>query len=299
MVFPKKLKKIFLYDIILTIKFSIRKERFMYKINELSSIFDVSTNTIRRYEDYGYISPSRDDENNYRYYSEEDIDKLVYISKSRGFGFSHTDISDMTKASIYDLVDIYEKRNLEFDEEIKLLQEKKNRLKNDLKLLINCRDNVGRFIVYPNVDYTFMVYKKDGKTFMDKEHVSLLKKFIQYQPFVQQIYYYDETCPDSIFIGLGIKTIYIKDESIFSNTYTKRFLRNKKSLFYYGKCPYDANYFIDEKKTLKETRLYKTIFDYMQKYNYKQNGEIYMFTTASSIEDGNLYRYFITVVPIE
>ena len=89
MVFPKKLKKIFLYDIILTIKFSIRKERFMYKINELSSLFDVSTNTIRRYEDYGYISPSRDDENNYRYYSEEDIDKLVYVSKSRGFGFSY------------------------------------------------------------------------------------------------------------------------------------------------------------------------------------------------------------------
>ena len=91
----------------------------MYKINELSSLFDVSTNTIRRYEDYGYINPSRDDENNYRHYSEEDIDKLVYVSKSRGFGFSHTDISDMTKASIYNLVDIYEKRNLEFDEERK------------------------------------------------------------------------------------------------------------------------------------------------------------------------------------
>ena len=54
-------KKFFFYDIILTIKFSIRKERFMYKINELSyPFFDVSTNTIRRYEDYGYISPSRE-----------------------------------------------------------------------------------------------------------------------------------------------------------------------------------------------------------------------------------------------
>ena len=114
--------------------------------------------------------------------AKEEIDKLVNVSKSRGFGFSHIDISDITKASIYDLVDIYEKRNLEFDEEIKLLQEKKTRLKNDLKLLINCRDNVGRFIVYPNVDYTFMVYKKDGKTFMDKKHVALLKKFIQHQP---------------------------------------------------------------------------------------------------------------------
>ena len=42
--------------------FTIRKEIFMYKINELSSLFDVSTNTIRRYEDYGYINPSRGDE---------------------------------------------------------------------------------------------------------------------------------------------------------------------------------------------------------------------------------------------
>ena len=67
--------------------FTIRKEIFMYKINELSSLFDVSTNTIRRYEDYGYINPSRGDENNYRHYSEEDIDKLVNVSKSRGFGF--------------------------------------------------------------------------------------------------------------------------------------------------------------------------------------------------------------------
>ena len=197
----------------------------MYKINELSSLFDVSTNTIRRYEDYGYINPSRDDENNYRHYSEEDIDKLVYVSKSRGFGFSHTDISDMTKASIYNLVDIYEKRNLEFDEEIKLLQEKKTRLKNDLKLLINCRDNVGRFIVYPNVDYTFMVYKKDGKTFMDKEHVALLKKFIQHQPFVQQIYYYDETCPDSIFIGLGINYVYKRRKYFLKSLYKEIFAK--------------------------------------------------------------------------
>lgn len=103
---------------------------------------------------------------------------------------------------------------------------------------------------------------------------------------------------DSIFIGLGIKTIYIKDESIFSNTYTKRFLRNKNPFFTMEKALMTQITLLT-RKPLKETKLYKTIFDYMQKYNYKQNGEIYMFTTASSIEDGNLYRYFITVVPIE
>ncbi len=271
----------------------------MYKINELSSLFDVSTNTIRRYEDYGYINPTRDNENNYRYYSEEDINNIVYVSKCRGFGFSHIDISDIFESDICNLVDMYDKRNIEFDEEIKLLQEKKNRLNNDLKLLIACRDNIGRFIVAPNVDYTFMIHKKDGKTFMDKDHISLLKKFIQHQPFVQQIYYYDETSPNSVYLGLGIKTVYIKDESIFSHPYTKRFLKNKKSLFYYGKSLYNANYFFDEQKPFQETDLYKTVFDYMEKYNYKQNGEIYMFTTAISKENNKLYRYFMTVVPIE
>ena len=56
---------------------------------------------------------------------------------------------------------------------------------------------------------------------------------------------------------------------------------------------------LTRKNLLKKLGCTKQFFDYMQKYNYKQNGEIYMFTTASSIEDGNLYRYFITVVPIE
>lgn len=271
----------------------------MYKINELSSLFDVSTNTIRRYENYGYITPERNDENNYRRYSEEEIDKIISVRKFRGFGFSHPDIADINSLNMDGLIDIFKKRLKETDEEIALLQKKRDRLKNDTKLLFNCRDNVGRFIVAPNVDYTFVIYKKDGKTFMDKEHVFVIRKFIQHQPFVQRIYYFDENCPQSVHLGLGIKTGYIKDQSIFESPLTKRFAPNNKSLFYYGRSIYNADYFVDEKKPFNETKLYKTIFQYMEKCGYRQNGEIYMFTTAISQENNKTYRYFLTVVPIE
>ena len=37
-----------------------------YKISDLAKLLDVSTNTVRRYEDIGYISAVRDENSGYR-----------------------------------------------------------------------------------------------------------------------------------------------------------------------------------------------------------------------------------------
>lgn len=44
-----------------------------YKISELAKLLGVSTNTVRRYEDMGYISAVRDEKSGYRYYNDDDI----------------------------------------------------------------------------------------------------------------------------------------------------------------------------------------------------------------------------------
>ena len=44
-----------------------------YKIGELAKLLGVSTNTVRRYEDMGYISAVRDENSGYRYYNDDDI----------------------------------------------------------------------------------------------------------------------------------------------------------------------------------------------------------------------------------
>ena len=44
-----------------------------YKISDLAKLLDVSTNTVRRYEDMGYISAVRDENSGYRYYDDDGI----------------------------------------------------------------------------------------------------------------------------------------------------------------------------------------------------------------------------------
>ena len=44
-----------------------------YKISELAKLLGVSTNTVRRYEDMGYISAVRDEKSGYRYNNDDDI----------------------------------------------------------------------------------------------------------------------------------------------------------------------------------------------------------------------------------
>lgn len=56
----------------------------MYRRNEVAKEVGVTTQTIRLWEDAGVIPQSVRDENNYRYWSEEDLEKIrAYASTSR------------------------------------------------------------------------------------------------------------------------------------------------------------------------------------------------------------------------
>ena len=59
-----------------------------YLTNELAKLLGVATNTIRRYEDSGFLKPTRD-KANYRYYQKFDIIKLAMIRLFIKCGFSH------------------------------------------------------------------------------------------------------------------------------------------------------------------------------------------------------------------
>ncbi len=60
----------------------------MYKIKELASLFGISTQAIRYYEKEGILLPiRRDEENGYRYYSNDEVNKLAQILQLRELGF--------------------------------------------------------------------------------------------------------------------------------------------------------------------------------------------------------------------
>lgn len=66
-----------------------------YSIKEVAEIFNISTNKIRFYEKKGLINPIRNEESNYRLFTEEDVVKIQTILMYRVLGLSIDDIKDI------------------------------------------------------------------------------------------------------------------------------------------------------------------------------------------------------------
>lgn len=70
------------------------------KIGELSKLFNIPRETIRFYEKEGVIIPPNRNDNNYRSYSENHIERLRFIKNCRSLNMSHREIK-----KLLDLVD--------------------------------------------------------------------------------------------------------------------------------------------------------------------------------------------------
>lgn len=68
----------------------------MYKINQLSKISGLTVKALRYYDDENILKPSfRDAQNQYRYYSETDLEKAYVIKFMRSLEFSIMEIKDI------------------------------------------------------------------------------------------------------------------------------------------------------------------------------------------------------------
>lgn len=64
------------------------KRQSLFKIGELSKLYNISVDSIRYYEKMGLLNPVRSQESNYRMYSVEDIRKLTMIRELLNLKFS-------------------------------------------------------------------------------------------------------------------------------------------------------------------------------------------------------------------
>ncbi len=68
------------------------------QIRDLARQSGVSTKTIRYYESVGLLTPPARNDNNYRDYTPDALDRLRFIASARSLGFSLTDIGDLLVA---------------------------------------------------------------------------------------------------------------------------------------------------------------------------------------------------------
>jgi DNA-binding transcriptional MerR regulator len=109
-----------------------KKSQQTFSISTLAEEFEISTRTIRFYEEKGLILPGRT-EGNQRIYTRKDRARLILILKGRKFGYSIDEIAEIIGLADIDVDEIDQiRKTLEYGK--KRLTEIRERI-SELKLL--------------------------------------------------------------------------------------------------------------------------------------------------------------------
>ena len=74
----------------------------LYKIGEISKLYNISNDILRYYEKIGLLVPDIKKENGYRYYSEKQLWKLNNIRSLRNLGVGLKEITDFLETRSID-----------------------------------------------------------------------------------------------------------------------------------------------------------------------------------------------------
>lgn len=177
----------------------------LYKISDLAKILGVTSNTIRRYENNGYLHPYRDD-SDYRWYGIDDIMRTAAIRLYRKCGFSHNEIMDMLNSDSKNVIDVYTERLNKIDAEINRLKYLRHWLKDNVKLMNTVRDMGDGYIIMECRPLKYVLYSINGKILTEKERLNTINLFMYHVHEVQLMYFIkkDEIANPSSGIGMGL-----------------------------------------------------------------------------------------------
>lgn len=113
-------------------------------IGQLAKQTQVSIDTLRYYEKEGIITPPERTESGYRQYSEDYIDRLIFIKKAQELGFSLTEIIELLSlqhSSEPDLCDEVQEKAKNKLKDIKEKMDMLDRMKQVIESLICACEN--------------------------------------------------------------------------------------------------------------------------------------------------------------
>ncbi|MCB9772647.1 MAG: MerR family transcriptional regulator [Candidatus Omnitrophica bacterium] len=129
-------------------------------IGEVSKKTDIPVKTIRYYEEFGLLHKPKRSMSQYRVYSLKDIEKLLFIKKSKDLGLTLAEIKKIIKRSSQGVDatcclvhEVFEEKITDCEQRIKALKETKHRLSERLHHWINPKDakNI-EFTICPQIE---------------------------------------------------------------------------------------------------------------------------------------------------
>ena len=247
-----------------------------YKISELAKLLGVSTNTVRRYEDMGYISAVRDEKSGYRYYNDDDIFSVMNAKMHVKYGFSHEQISQMQSFSLEETIDAYKKRMDEMDKQIAYMTYLRHRLKDDY-LLMNKAATYSD--IYEKMSLTmYTVIYKDGEKLLQEPEESV------------------DNGNFRVCCGWSVKEEHMDKYGMTENSYTQIY-KGKPSVMGISEVPADIGRLANENpEYLKELMIGKHL-DYMKEHNLYLNGDIIGIVITKVRDSGKNVIYMLMSLP--
>ena len=127
-------------------------------IGEISKKTNIPVKTIRYYEEFGLLRHPKLSLSKYRIYNQRDLEKLLFIKKSKDLGLTLTEIKKIIKRSskgveaTCSLVhEVFEQKISECESKMKELKKTKHRLSERLHHWINPKEAQG-FVICPQIE---------------------------------------------------------------------------------------------------------------------------------------------------
>lgn len=271
-----------------------------YKIGELAKLLNISTNTVRRYEDKGYIQSVRDENSGYRYYNDDGIFGINNAKLLRKYGFTHEELHEMQKYDINQTLEAYERRMQKMEEEIEYLTYVRHRMKDDYLLM---QKAATYYEVYEKecVEQIYVLYKEGGKLLQEPERLCKVQEFLYKSPEVQHIYIVPkedlENGRFTLCCGWSIKDMHMEKYHMTENKYTKRYQRSP-SVMGVSKIPAT----LEELSGYPEGKLKNLLIgkhlQYMEQHKLQIAGDILGIVITRAVENGNEMLYLLMSIPV-
>lgn len=271
-----------------------------YKISSLAKLLGVSSNTIRRYTDMGYIHPVKDGQNNYTYYDNIDVNKIIRVRMYRKFGFSHDEIKKILEEDVDGILENFKQRLLDMDEELEKMKSLRRMFKAN-EIMIKRIDEYDENFIIQNVEATYYIeYQKGDELFNEKDRISAIQEFMYSLPETKEVFIFRKN--DILngnytnSFGFAAKKKDLEKFNVRVNHYMD-FLDVQSCLYFLIKT-YLYGDDVDKKNERLRKAKFDEAFEYLEKENLAIDKDIIGFNITSAVERGEQVNYTLVCMPV-
>lgn len=160
-----------------------------YKIGDVARILGISTDLLRYYEKKGVVTPTKDKQNDYRYYDAWDINFLIDCLWYKNFGFGIPQIAYMVSDCYHgDLVSMLEEKQVELKDQIHHQELLLHRISQHLEQVNRVKDLEGKCVISKSPEVLCYLNRYDTYYDNSNEMQKLSKQWLSYMPFLQRYF---------------------------------------------------------------------------------------------------------------